>query len=103
MHKINFSELSPQLFHAIYVSCSPQAINWFTEFLRNSNDNNDDDYDDDDDGDGDDDDDDIDDDDDDDDDDANDDEIDNICSDKYMFRIFRLRYIVCVVKFEIVH
>ena len=58
MHKINFSELSPQLFHAIYVSCSPQAINWFTEFLRNSNDNNDDDYDDDDDGDGDDDDDD---------------------------------------------
>ena len=88
MHKINFSELSPQLFHAIYVSCSPQAINWSTEFLRNSNDNNDDDYDDDD-GDG--------------DDDANDDEIDNICSDKYMFRIFRLRYVVSVVKFEIVH
>ena len=93
---INFSELSPQLFHAIYVSCSPQAINWTTEFLRNSNDNNDDDYDDD----GDDDDND---DDNDDDDDANDDEIDNICSDKYMFRIFRLRYVVCVVKFEIVH
>ena len=82
MHKINFSELSPQLFHAVYVSCSPQAINWTTELdLRNSNDNNDDDYDDDDGGD--------DDDNDDDDDDENDDESDYICSDKYMFRIFR--------------
>ena len=85
---INFSERSPQLFHAIYVSCSPQAINWATVLdLRNINDNNDN-YDDDD---------------DDDDDDENDDERHNICSVKYMFRIFRLRYIVCVVTFEIVH
>ena len=97
MHIINFSELSPQLFHAIYVSCSPQVITWTTELnRRNSNDNNDDDYDDDDDDDG------VGDD-DDDDDDENDDDSDNICSNKYMFRIFRFRYVVCVVKFEIVH
>ena len=89
VHIINFSELIPQLFHAIYVSCSSQVITWTTELNhRNSNDNNDDDYNDDD---------------DDDDDDENDDDSDNICSDKYMFRIFRFRYVVCVVKFEIVH
>ena len=66
----------------MYVSCSPQAITWTTELDHmNSNYNNDDDYGDDD----------GDDDDDDDDDDENDNERDNICSDKYMFRIFRFR------------
>ena len=71
----------------MYVSCSAQVITWTTELNhRNSNDNNDDDYNDDDDN-----------------DDENDDVSDNICSDKYMFVIFRFRYVVCVVKFEIVH